>query len=126
NDMSGRRVVRLLDSIAVKGRPCRVDVRLADEEYDEKKDETKSEKKGEKKVERRVIVIDGGGGPIVVPFDGDGEDVKKEIDKAMKKVREQVEAAHKQRTAAVEKALEALKGELSDDQIKELQKRIEA
>jgi beta-lactamase regulating signal transducer with metallopeptidase domain len=103
----------------------RVTVRLNDDEEKDGKDEKKSEKKGEVRVQKKgVIVIDAGDGPVTIPFDGD----LKDLDKLLPKLKEKIAAGkkdQKDRSEATAKALDMLRGELTDEQIAQLKKHIE-
>jgi beta-lactamase regulating signal transducer with metallopeptidase domain len=124
-------VYRVADGDSPDGQKVIRLVVRADEEEDDKgdkksdRDGKRDEKKSEKTIRRGVIVIDAGDGPVTIPLDGDNADVKKEIEKAMKKVRVQVDAKAKEHTEAIEKALELLRGELNDEQIKMLRRHLE-
>lgn len=99
-------------------------VKLDDEESDDKKGEKKSDAKVEKKM---IIVVDSGDGPIMIPLEKDfkAEDVKKAIEKAKAKAKAGTEAKQKDGSAAIQKALKALEGELSAEQMKMLKKHLE-
>jgi len=99
-------------------------VKLDDEESDDKKGDKKSDAKVEKKM---VIVVDSGDGPIMIPLEKDfkAEDVKKAIEKAKAKAKAGAEAKQKDGSAAIQKALKALEGELSAEQMKMLKKHLE-
>ena len=99
---------------------------VLDSDGEDKPAENKPAKKGEKKTERMTIIIDTGDGQIKIPIDPNSEDLGKEIQKAIQKARAQSAADKQQRAQAIEKALESLKGELTDEQIKQLRKQLEA
>jgi beta-lactamase regulating signal transducer with metallopeptidase domain len=98
-------------------------VRVVEDEDEKKTDPTA--KKQETKVKKMVIVIDTGDGPVTIPIDPNTEDLGKAVENAMKKARLQRAADQKKRADAIEKALAALPGELSEEQIKELKKQID-
>lgn len=99
-------------------------VKADDEESDDKKGDKKSEVKVEKKM---VIVVDSGDGPITIPLEKDfkAEDIKKAIEKAKAKAKVGADARKKDSAEAIQKALKALEGELSAEQMKMLKKHLE-
>jgi beta-lactamase regulating signal transducer with metallopeptidase domain len=128
-DMPPKYIKRLIDLKAVEdGSLGKVLVLLADGVEDDGNAGEKN-KPGEKvkKVQGRVLIlVETENGPVTVPIDIDSSDSTKEIEKAVQKARVEAAAARRQRSKAIEKALESLKGELNDEQIQQLRKHLEA
>jgi beta-lactamase regulating signal transducer with metallopeptidase domain len=106
----------------------RATVRIVGDDEKNEKGEKKVDGK-EKKVQKMVIVVDDGSGPITIPFDGNTGDINKKVQEAVARAKAKAKAkadgSDPHRAEAIGKALEALKDELSDEQMARLKRHIE-
>jgi beta-lactamase regulating signal transducer with metallopeptidase domain len=104
----------------------RVTLRLLGD--DDEKGEKKADGKDKAKVQKKMmIVVDDGSGPITIPFDGDTSNIDKKVQEAIAKARakKKADGGDQNKAEAIGKALEALKGELSDEQMARLKRHLQ-